>query len=68
MSNYLFFIILLKFTITIVGIHPCVYNDGDCSDLCVLSPSQDFRCLCPAGRRLKADNKTCENGKNVFII
>ena len=45
------------------GNHQCAFNNGGCSHLCVLSPSQGFHCLCPAGRQLRTDNKTCDNGK-----
>ena len=48
--------------------NPCGTNNSECSHLCVLSPSKDFRCLCPAGRQLKADNKTCESGRKCWIL
>ncbi|XP_028407153.1 low-density lipoprotein receptor-related protein 4-like [Dendronephthya gigantea] len=50
--------------------HPCSIRNGGCSHLCLLSPSQGYRCLCPAGRHLKADNKTCESVQELtrFVL
>ncbi|CAB3997892.1 inositol 1,4,5-trisphosphate receptor-like [Paramuricea clavata] len=50
--------------------HPCTSNNGNCSHLCVLSPSQTFRCFCPAGRHLRADNKTCQDASEMsrFVL
>ena len=31
-----------------------------CSHICVLTPTQSFRCLCPVGMTISGDGKTCK--------
>nr|XP_033800021.1 low-density lipoprotein receptor-related protein 1B [Geotrypetes seraphini] len=42
-----------------VSKHPCKINNGDCSHLCLISPSRTHTCSCPTNFFLAADNKTC---------
>lgn len=41
--------------------NPCVVNNGNCSDLCLLTPGRARKCACPEGVKLKNDGMTCEN-------
>ena len=36
-----------------------------CSHICVLTPSQSFRCLCPVGMVIDGDRRTCK-GRSVM--
>lgn len=38
--------------------HPCHFNNGNCSHLCLLS-LKSVVCGCPLGMKLKEDNHTC---------
>ena len=48
--------------------HPCVVNNGGCSDLCLSRPSPSApgllqaSCICPGGRAVKEDGRTCNEG------
>ena len=39
-------------------------NNGGCSHLCLLSPTQMLICACSAGAKLGNDSKTCQSGGN----
>lgn len=43
--------------------NPCAVDNGECSDLCLLSSGGKHSCACPTGIVLLSDNKTCEDGK-----
>lgn len=48
---------------TAPGSQPCAVNNGNCSDLCLLTPGRGRKCACPQGVALSADGMTCKNGK-----
>nr|XP_026693170.1 prolow-density lipoprotein receptor-related protein 1-like isoform X2 [Ciona intestinalis] len=39
--------------------HPCLINNGDCSDLCLLSPGGGKSCSCPENFILQKDGISC---------
>ena len=43
--------------------NPCAVYNGDCSHICLLSPTSGSRrsCQCPTTMRLRKDKKTCES-------
>lgn len=43
------------------GQHPCAINNGNCSDLCLLTPGRGRKCACPQGITLGSDGMTCNN-------
>ncbi|UYV71351.1 LRP6 [Cordylochernes scorpioides] len=48
---------------------PCHKNNGGCTHLCLLSPTQPFyKCACPSGILLKDDGKTCEDRATQFLL
>ena len=70
--NYLPCILALYYIIA--GYNPCAINNGGCSHLCLLSPSNTVfgearpssKCACPTGVRLLPDQKTCNYG--MYIV
>ena len=48
------------------GSGPCTENNGNCSDLCLLTPGRGRKCACPQGITLSSDGLTCNNGKLIF--
>lgn len=39
---------------------PCADNNGGCSHLCLLSPTdKGFRCACPTGIKLRVTKSVC---------
>ena len=48
---------------TAIGRQPCAVNNGNCSDLCLLTPGRGRKCACPEGVTLGGDGMTCSNGK-----
>ncbi|KAJ7377405.1 hypothetical protein OS493_029303 [Desmophyllum pertusum] len=46
---------------------PCRINNGGCSHLCLLAPGGKYKCACPNGVELEADNKTCSNDLKVRL-
>ncbi|KAJ7377398.1 Exosome complex protein [Desmophyllum pertusum] len=43
------------------GQQPCALNNGNCSDLCLLTPGRGRKCECPQGVALREDGMTCVN-------
>ncbi|XP_017271351.1 low-density lipoprotein receptor-related protein 1 isoform X3 [Kryptolebias marmoratus] len=39
--------------------HPCQTNNGDCSNLCLLSPGGGYKCACPTNFYLASDGRQC---------
>ena len=51
----------------VTGDNPCGTDNGGCSHLCLMSPSErHFRCACPTGVLLLADGKTCADGERTI--
>lgn len=51
------------------GPNPCAVNNGNCSHLCLMSPSpRRFSCSCPTGIRLLADGRNCATGASDIIF
>ncbi|XP_043944066.1 low-density lipoprotein receptor-related protein 6 [Protopterus annectens] len=49
--------------------NPCGSNNGGCSHLCLMSPTNPFfRCGCPTGVRLLQDGKTCKDGATELLL
>ena len=48
--------------------HPCRFNNGGCSHLCLLTGSQEFKCACPHVMKLHRDNKTCVPHEIAFLF
>jgi hypothetical protein len=47
---------------------PCQINNGNCSDTCnSLVSGSPVQCSCPLGKKLLADNNTCEGG-HMFLV
>ena len=57
----------MSFFLCTAGItNGCAGNHG-CSHHCLLRPNGAHGCACPTGVLLKADQKTCENGRCIFL-
>ncbi|XP_076823399.1 prolow-density lipoprotein receptor-related protein 1-like isoform X2 [Clavelina lepadiformis] len=41
--------------------HPCTVNNGECQDLCLISPGGKYRCGCPNNFYLTNDNRSCKS-------
>ncbi|XP_014224711.1 low-density lipoprotein receptor-related protein 4-like isoform X3 [Trichogramma pretiosum] len=49
--------------------NPCGRNNGDCSHLCLLNPTQKrYKCACPTGLILNPDGKTCPDMPSKFLL
>ena len=50
-------------SLDVEAVNPCGSNNGGCSHLCLMSPTAPYyRCACPTGIRLLADNRSCADG------
>lgn len=45
------------------GPNSCSFGNAGCSHICIPTPSNISKCLCPDGQSLAADNKSCTAGK-----
>ena len=63
-SLYMFFSVdKLQLLANVVAPNPCGSNNGDCSHLCLMSPTAPYyQCACPTGVRRLADNRSCADG------
>ena len=53
----------------VVGRNPCGVDNGGCSQLCLMSPTEPYyHCACPTGVRRLADNKTCADGLFSYYL
>nr|QQK84939.1 vitellogenin receptor [Chrysoperla nipponensis] len=47
--------------------HPCTENNGNCSDICLVSQNHHSICTCPSNNILSPDNRTCIEQKQCKI-
>lgn len=50
------------------NLHPCMVNNGNCSQLCLISTSSTRKCACAQLMMLASDQRTCVPDEKVLLI
>ena len=76
LNDYLEFVIFLFFSCLSLVTGGCSNNNGGCQRFCFTMPSTDdsadvsneYRCACPTGFSLQADNRSCNTSEHLLML